>query len=223
MAEFIPAVEAAAELDVDPRRIRAMIQEGQLEAEKVGGRWLVKRLSLERCKGLRPGQGRPFNARNAWALLLLAAREEPDWVSPQQRSRLRSYLRRGDLADLLPELRRRAAIHRFRAHPSDLPRLAQERRVVRSGASAAGEYGIDLHAPGVLEAYVPSNRLSKLSAKYRLSPSDNPNVILRAVEGMWPFENASIAPPTVVAADLLEADDARSRRAAQQLARDLNG
>ncbi len=53
--------------------------------------------------------------------------------------------------------------------------------------------------------------------------SERPNVVLRVVDdGLWPFSpDEKVAPAPVVAVDLLEAGDGRSRRAAAQLLQSL--
>ena len=57
----IPVADAAAVLDVHPSRVRAMIADGQLEAEKVGGRWFVDRKSVENRRSQSWVNGRPFS------------------------------------------------------------------------------------------------------------------------------------------------------------------
>ncbi|WP_420451171.1 hypothetical protein [Ilumatobacter sp.] len=49
--------------------------------------------------------------------------------------------------------------------------------------------------------------------------ADRPNLIVRIVDGdVWPFaEHVNVAPWPVVAVDLLDADDERSRRASLEL------
>ena len=49
--------------------------------------------------------------------------------------------------------------------------------------------------------------------------SERANVVFRVVEDQsWPFpEGAVVAPPAVVAVDLLESEDERSRRAGAEL------
>ena len=49
--------------------------------------------------------------------------------------------------------------------------------------------------------------------------TERANVVLRIVEyQLWPFpEGASVAPAAVVAVDLLESEDERSRRAGAEL------
>jgi len=96
--------------------------------------------------------------------------------------------------------------------------------VVRSGVSAAADHGADIVASDSLEAYVPAARIAAIVKQYGLDPdAERPNVILRVVDdAVWPFApEEQVAPRSVVAIDLLEADDERSRRAGAELARQL--
>ncbi|HEY8476037.1 MAG TPA: hypothetical protein VIN09_04150 [Chloroflexota bacterium] len=111
-------------------------------------------------------------------------------------------------------------MQRFRAHPSDLPRIAAERGVVRGGVSAAADYDIDITTSGILEAYVAAGRLSMLQRKYGFEASAHANLILHVVEGPWPFApSARVVPSIVAALDLIESGDQRSRRAGEELLR----
>jgi hypothetical protein len=87
--------------------------------------------------------------------------------------------------------------------------------------SAAGDHGVDIVASDFLEAYVSEARIAALIDQYGLDPdAERPNVVLRVVgDAVWPFSpEMDVAPRSVVAVDLLEADDERSRRAGAALA-----
>jgi excisionase family DNA binding protein len=209
--------EVATRLQVNAARVRAMIAAGLLEAVKVGKRWVVSAASVEERGRVSVRAGRPLSPRRAWGLLLLASGARPAWLSPPEVSRLRAWLKAGRLPALVPRLRTRAGVHRLRAHPSELERLA--RSVVPAGVSAAADHDVDL-APssGLLDGYVRSRDLARLLKRHRLEPSSRPNVILRAVEGPWPFRRGGgSAPAAVVAVDLIESADARERRAGEGL------
>jgi len=94
---------------------------------------------------------------------------------------------------------------------------------VRGGTSAASDHGLDLVPSGaLLEGYVSPRDVHRLEKRYSLEPSPRPNFILRAVEGPWPFaEGATVAPVAIVAVDLLESEDARERRAGEELLKKL--
>jgi excisionase family DNA binding protein len=213
--------EAAELLQVNAPRVRAMIAAGILDAAKVGGRWVVSVESVEKRRAADAKPGRLLSSRRAWGLLLLASGVRPDWLDPSEVSRLRSRLREESLEALAPRLRNRAVVHRFRAHPSDLARIGEEAKVVRAGISAAAEHALDLSpAADLLDAYLPAKLLQRLKKKYVLQPSPRPNVVLRAIDGLWPFaEGATFAPAVVVGVDLLDSDDARLQRAGRELLR----
>lgn len=215
--DAIPASEAAHSLGLSIQRVRALVAEGNLPGQKVAGRWFVDRASVERRRRGRKLSGRPFSPAHAWGLIALAEGGHADWLDSSNRSRLRRRLREQSMQDIQPALARRARRLEFRAHASDLSRIEAERDVVRGGASAASEHRLEIVVPGVLEAYVPARRLSQLQRRYRLQPSADANVILRVVDGPWPFSSGQhIAPRLAAALDLFENDDERSHRAGQR-------
>jgi excisionase family DNA binding protein len=219
----LSVAEAAQRLGISTARVRALAQAGLLDAARVGQRWIVAPESVDRRLAAGVDQGRPLDARTAWALLWLASgdpalqRLAEGWLTPWARSRARGRLKRVHWPSLAPRLRARAAVHRLRAHPSDLPRIADEPDVVRTGVSAAAAHGLDVAGSGVLDAYVPARALPDLARRYLLEASEWPNVVLRAVGVPWPFPPGQFeAPALVVALDLLDSDDSRSRRAATE-------
>jgi excisionase family DNA binding protein len=208
---------AAAELDVSPRRVRQLLESGQLPGQQLGRSWVIDRSDIDQLR--RSGAGRPWNASSAWAVLALAAGHEPD-LSPVERSRARRRLADHGLAGLVVQLRSRAQLHQLYAHPSVLDRIAQDSRVVRGGVSGGAEHQVDVIAQDAAEVYVCASRKANLVDSYALDENaDRPNVILRVVDDeAWPFgEDVQVAPWPVVAVDLLDADDERSRRAGLEL------
>lgn len=210
--------QAAELLGVNHERVRALIAAGALEASKLGGRWLIEDASLERLLRRERPTGRPFSPRRSWGLLMLAAGRNPGWLSGSDISRLRGRLRDQPLRELLPRLYRRARVHHLRAHPSDLVRLADERDAVRTASSAAQDHGLDLVAGDELDIYLPDRRLKRLRREYALTSSDRPNLTVRVIPKIWPFEPKElVAPEPVVAVDLATSDDPRTRRAGLEL------
>lgn len=215
--DALPAADAARSLGLSLQRVRALVAADELPGQKVAGRWFVDRSAVERRIRDPKLSGRPHSPAHAWGLIALAEGELPTWLDASNRSRLRRLLREHDLQDILPSLVRRGRRLELRAHASDLPRLEAEPDMVRTGVSAASEHNLEIVAPGVLEAYVPARRLSRLERRYRLKPSADANVILHVVDGPWPFAPGQrIAPRLAAVLDLLDHDDERSRRAAQR-------
>jgi len=210
----LAVAEAAAALGVSPQRVRALIGSGSLRARRVGGRWLVDGDAVERRRLGERLQSRLLSSRNAWALFAIAGGGRPSGIDPAAASRLRSRLAARGLADLAPLLARRARRIVLRVHTGELSRLLDDPALVRSGAAAAAELRLGLIAPDAAEGYVAAADLDGLCTRHALRPSVEPNVVLRVVDGPWPFPpGARVAPLAVVAVDLLEDDDPRAQAA----------
>lgn len=213
----IPVSQAADILDVHPSRVRAMIAQGHLDAQKLGGRWFVARRSVENRRAQPPADGRPFSEANAWALLCLSEGKEPDWVSKWELSRLRRRLREDGIENLAPRLSKRARKEQLRAHPAMLPKLREDPRLHPSGVSAAAAHGIDIIEQNEFEAYVAESEFERVVEDNYLEPSPNPNVFLHVAGPNWIASCANdLMGPAVAGLDLLEADDGRSRRAGRE-------
>lgn len=213
-SQFISVPDAASRLELHPSRVRALVHAHELQAERIAGRWLIHRASLERRQHADVVDGRPYNAANAWAILRLVEGQPVDWVSPSGLSRLRSKLRSQDLLALAPRLRSRAHRMSYQAHPAALRRIAAEPEVVKSGISAALQVGIDIQGGEELEAYVSEASADALVTKYHLDSSDRPNLVLHVVDNDVPVAWRGCVGPACIAIDLLESGNPRSRRAA---------
>lgn len=218
----IPASEAARILDVHPSRIRALAECGQIEGRKVAGRWMFDPSAVERRASAERLPGRALSPANAWALLFLASGLEAPWVRADVRSRLRRRIRSHAFRDYVGRLRRRAEARYYRADPPLLRRVEADRDFVRSGVSASGAYSVDVKAPGIVEGYLPRERLDDVVYRHALRAVDPraANLIVRA-PALWPFGESKVAPAAVVAVDLVEATDQRSRRAGIQMAKSV--
>jgi excisionase family DNA binding protein len=214
---LMDAAEAADSLHVSPRRVRQMLEAGSLPGQRVGGSWVIERADVEQlCR--RP-VGRPWSAASAWAVLQLAA-ERDHGLSPVERSRARKRLADNGLGGLVAQLRARSERREMYAHPSALDRLGAESGAVYGGVSALDEYDVDLIAGEQAEVYVRASNVSDLVDRYALdAETERSNVVVRVVDDDdWPFEDdARVAPWSVVAVDLLDAHDERSRRAGLEL------
>ncbi|MEN3360473.1 MAG: hypothetical protein V7637_4455 [Mycobacteriales bacterium] len=231
--EYVSVADAAQSLGVSSRRVRQLVDEGNLGGQRIGGRWIIDRNELDRRRQSSPPSGRPLSSVSAWHVLaaLAEANDELELLSPPLRSRARSRaarLRRlpSDIAGRVWQstLRRRASLHEFYAHPSVLNALLSDPQIVRSGISAAHDHGADLMVVGGAEGYVRARDVSTVVERYALNPASRPdaNVWLHTVDagGDWLF-GRRVAPTAVVAADLLERDDARDRWAGAKLAASL--
>jgi len=215
---MLGVVDAAAELGVSPRRVRQMLANGAIHGERVGRAWVIGSEQLHKAGHRRSEVGRPWSAASAWAVLAIADGEEPV-LSAVERSRARKRLAEG-LDSIGGRLGARADQRSYYAHPSLLDRLANVPGVVRSGVSAALEYGADLLVGETFEGYVRSRDLDELVSKYGLDDqAARPNVLLRVVDdSVWPFQRAQrSAGRAVVAVDLLDSAEPRTRRAGTEL------
>lgn len=215
---LVGVTDAAAELGVSQRRVRQMLADGTLRGSRIGRVWAIDRAALDLVADRSTRAGRPWKAASAWAVLALADGRKIKG-SAVARSRARQRLA-GGLLPLAERLQARATTRRFYGHPSVLDRLPGPARAVRTGLSATGEHGLDLVAVGVYEAYMPESDLAEVARRFALiEGAERPNVVLRAVEDdVWPFRpDEEVAPIPVVALDLLDAGDDRSKRLAVSL------
>ena len=231
--EYLSVADAAQALQVSPRRVRQLLADRSLPGVRIGGRWLVSPAGVEHRSRSRPAAGRPLSSVSAWQVLaaLSGVEDELARLSPPLRSRARSraaYLRR-QLSDARLEqwrtlLRQRATLHQFYGHPSVLADIVSDRRVVRSGISAAHDHGADLFVVGGAEGYGRPPDLAGIVEHYALNATvgAEANVWLRiAGSGAdWLFHRR-VAPAAVVAADLMERAEARDQAAGMKLAADL--
>jgi excisionase family DNA binding protein len=208
----VSVAEAAEALGLSARRVRALAEAGEIPARRVGRAWVI---DLDRRRLPRP-PGRRLSARSAWAVLGLGC----EGLSRSERQRARERQMR--LAELPPlALIQRAAVHRLVGHPAALQRLKDEPRIVLSGVSAAAHHGADVIAVDRVEGYIRTNDLEDVRRAYALrapSHEESANVLMRVPLPAWPFaEGERYAPRLVVAADLHDAGDERSVRAARGL------
>lgn len=216
--------EAAERIGVSQRRVRAMIAAGQLDAEKVQGRWLVESESLERIADIPRRDGPPWSPVLAWAYLLHLDGDPNalDGLSRVSRHRVRQRASAALALDELAALaQRRAESWRCRAHPSVVNDLLGAG--VASGLSATGALGVGLGVrPGEhADVYLPQLRARRLVDELGLVPARGPvvNAIVRAVpDSAWRLNHRAVAPLLAVALDLAEHGDQRSQEAANQLA-----
>ena len=226
MHDLVGVPEAARELDLHPSRVRSLIADGALRADKVGGRWLVHWDSVTaRRRGPMPA-GRPLAAHNAWTLLRVASGEQiPEGTDPVALWRMRQALQHQGLVAVGGRLERRAAVHRLWALPGELRRLRRDDALVLTGSSAAGALKLELAGPDTVDAYIPAARFDEIVRAHGLSdaPASQANVVLRAVpDDAWVLDGRRIAPEAAVALDLSSYPDPRSSRVGMRLLNQLD-
>ncbi len=215
--DLLSVDDAARLLGVHPGRVRQLVAAGQLEAHKVGGRWLLPASAVvDRHDAQRPA-GRPLSPRAAWGLLAVAAGQRASWLSPSEERRARARAAGWPLEHWAWACQRRSEVHRLHAHSSVLRRLADDERVVRSGGSARS-VPVDVIASDVVEGYVDASQLDVLADDYALHSAARANVVLRVPPpNLFVFGEERDAAWPVVAVDLYDAGDDRSRRAGAAL------
>jgi excisionase family DNA binding protein len=223
------SVEGAARLlGVNSQRVRVLISNRRLPAQKVGRDYALDPGVVAAFARQDRASGRPMSARNAWALLAaLCGRGYDHDISSRSRDRLKALLRQDSdsVVKALAHSQRRSNVHAWRVLPVDVSRLlGGSEQLVRNGLAAdhkAIDIRYDAERDG-LDAYVSADRLHELER--RLQPSVDSkaaNLLLRVpIERSWILDE-DVAPLSVAAADLLSHDDERVRRAGIQALREM--
>jgi hypothetical protein len=221
---YLTVAQAAKRLGISARRVNHLVGTGDLRSSQLGAITVIPVADVERRRSLRPSDGRRLTASNAWGVLALASGERPPWLAPDTRYRLSRLLVKHGVVTLRARLVDRGERHGFRAHPSVLRDLRDDRALMLSGVTAAAELRLGLLAGDTVDAYVDERALATVMARYGLRESHEPNVILRAVPSFMPsWPPSHVAPRAAVALDLIEDDDPRSRQVGMELLGRLTG
>ena len=215
--------EAAKILGASPAWVRRKAAEGELAAYRLGREWAIDERGLSLVRP-RP-EGRPLSARSCWLALLALSGADAQQLKPSRVDRQRARDRARRLVghgfgreDFGP----RAELHRFRGRPEQIAALIEDARLVRSGISAADDVGSSLFSSlREFEGYVSSDAVRAVIREHQLEVAplgEHGRILIRVPRSAWPFpEGLRIAPRGVVAADLSESPDPRSRAAADEL------
>jgi hypothetical protein len=207
--------------------VRALIEQGDLDADLVGGTYLVHPESLARLAA-HSVSGRSLSARMSWAALMSdLGRTEFDEISSlfgltrADRHRVVA-LRDRPLEDWSWLARRRAVTTRHTVRDAYLDRLVNDSRVIKSGLSALGAHRVDLRSRrGDAELYVAARDVDDVLARHlaRIDPAGH--AIVHAVDDSL-FERIvtmtdGTMNTTTVGVDLAESADIRTQRAGHRL------
>jgi hypothetical protein len=221
MPDVVDVSRAARELGVDESRVRALIADGLLDAEKLGGRWLVRWDSVVARRRQPTAPGRPMSAQNAWALLIEASGDDVAVdIDPHARWRIRQTLAQHGLAALRGRVSQRARVHHLWGLHGELRPLITSEILVLTGSSAAGTLQLDLAAPDTVDAYLAADDLAGILHEHSLEtvPASRANVTLRVVpQKAWFLAGRRIAPAAAVGFDLAAYLDSRSARVGDEL------
>lgn len=205
--------EAAAHLGVSLRRVRALIDAGQLPGRQIGGRWVIPAQAVAHFRA-RPG-GRPMSEHVAWqALRHLAFDDHHGRLNSRLRAQIASLRDENDrLARMHSWMAARGDLHRLWAFGPSLAALTDDDRLVVGGAQGSA----NLAPPQRVHAYAAVADLPDIVADYRLNPPTpgrEPNIHLWAVKSLDQIprnpNNHRIVAPLVAALDLIDDGDPRS-------------
>ena len=202
--DLVTLEQAAKELKVSPRRARAMVQSGLLQAEKLGNRWAVTIEALDHAANNLTGlAGRPFSESTAWRIILDGLAKQKGLDSKE--------------IDLLRRRLRSRAQHRdYYVHPGIAKRAELDPRVVVGGQVAAIAAGASVDDSGSRDFYIRGDELDDFVNEFSLrAATAGANLHLHVVNvNDWPFENGChLADPFVAWLDLAD----RSERSATTL------
>ncbi len=210
--------EAAERLRVSPQRVRALWREGVLSGRIMANRLLLARASvLDLADRDRPAT-RPLSARNAWTLLLMLAGEPSPRASASELSRLRRLVSDREVNALAALVRARARRVRLDGVAGAGAYVLSDGNVVPAGATLAHRW-TDLVAEGITEVYATESAAQKMADRLRLWPDPRGPIVVHAVRDDLShllLDRAEM-PASVVAVDLLDSGDPRSRRSGEAL------
>jgi excisionase family DNA binding protein len=218
----LTTAQAAARLGVRPEQVRRLARSGKLSGRKIGRTLLFDDDAVERRARLPLKAGRALAPRSAWAALWLLSGDAAGWLPAADRSRLRARLRAWDGERLVAAERLRADRYDLRVLPAYRDRVLAAGGVVASGMSAAAAVGADLVAGTTAdEVYCTAATLTALRCDLGLSERGQTNLVVRVprYDGLPPAGRTHM-PAAVVAVDLAESADVRTRRAGLTLLAD---
>jgi excisionase family DNA binding protein len=224
---LMTTMEASAQLGVSARRVRALVEQGDLDAERTGRTLLVQPESVARYQAKGRARTRSLSPRMSWAALIseigitdVERVSNGLRLSSSERGRLRDLHHR-PAADWTWLARRRANPRRYSVRTAYLADLLGTRRVVASGISAIDHYDVHLTSrAGSAEVYAEASTLETLVDDFAIRPDANGNLIVHVLPQIGLVKDLvdlRVMPCAVVAVDLLEAGESRARRAGLEL------
>lgn len=205
--EFLSLEEAAKALDVTHRRAHALVQKGQLRAQRVGGRWLVEAADVHQRRRTVAKRGRPLNTTTAWSLLKRASLAAD---AADQDAFRRRVLTRAEHRDAY-------------IHPSLMAEVRENERHVLGGRDAADVAGLPVGiVDNELDVYLRAAELNELASTHVLRfDTSKANLHLHIVPNdAWPFAMGQRFTSLLVAwLDLADRGDRAERLVREQLLR----
>lgn len=222
----ITSRQAAEQLGVTQQRIQTLFAAGDVHGRMVAGRLVVESADIRARLARRPGRGRPLAARVAWGMLWELSGERAHWLGASERSRLCTNISKLKTEEIVLRARRRATLHQYRILPTYVDRLAADAACIASGVSAASAVGADIVALGFAEVYTARSTRDRLVKQYAMVEGGNDadiNVNLHVMDDDLKFllNGRTHMPSAVVACDLMESPEPRTRRAGTLVLSDL--
>ncbi len=211
--------QAATRLGVSAQEVRRLVRAGTLPATRVGRTLVLTEDAVDERARMPVGPGRVLSASAAWATLWELSGERADWLDRPARSRLAARLESSDAEQVVAAVRDRAERLPLRVLRSYRDRVLDADGVVVSGITAAEAVGADVvTAEAVVEFYCTAATLGGLRREFGLSDRGEPNLVVRVPRfGDLPLTGRAHMPAAVVAVDLAESADVRTRRAGLDL------
>lgn len=219
MDGVMSAPEVGKFLGVSERRVRAMIADGQLPAERIMGRWAISAQAVASYHA-KPA-GRPLAEQSAWVVLQCFAGHQ----APMS-ARLRNRVAHGLAGNPEPHrqlhawMAARGKLIRAWAFKPAMDRLLDDERVVVSGDHAVDQ----LEPSGVLRIYINAADADIVLIDHGVKKVHGdriPNIIIWAVNHLADVprqpDNYRAAADIVTALDLLDDGDARAVDVAWQM------
>lgn len=220
--------EAAKRLSITDRRVRSLIQSGELQAVHAAPRIaLITEESLIRLALREKRAGRPYSSETAMGALYLLSGESIDWLSVRRRYEIRRLLKETDADAFVRNIRHRADVHEYWANALFLDRLSGSGDICRSGGCEGMAEYFELSPSELVEGYVEENDLPMLKSRYMLKELAEPKKVRFHVVRGCPIRGRRVMPVAVCAADLADSIDPRERNAGMgrlaALLRDFQG
>ena len=182
MVEYMlhSVAQVAQHWSVSPGRVHQLIAAGKIEAHLVGSQYVIESTQLAH----RPNLTRPMSERMAWAFIAMLSGQEPIGISPSEKSRLRSKLKKLHSEDRPADLLRSWACERakrlvLRVADTGVKALQNDDRLMLSGVC---DPRAGLSAGHWCEAYVNPRQLEQVRNLHLPVEDPHPNVVLHVTE-----------------------------------------
>ena len=172
--DYVTLTEAAERLNVSAKAIQKLIERGNLNAERIGNRWVLHIDEVNQSQRVRGKPGRPLTQAAAWQAISKAV------ISSD--SDARDAFRRW--------VRPRAKHVNGYAHPSIVDDLRNDLDIVLSGRDAADELNIPAGVnPEQIQMYLKLSKYNYLIARREIKvPAVRANLHMHIVnDEQWPF------------------------------------